>query len=658
MSRTATLLALLLALLPRGSAQDPEEPATIAVTAAEVTVDLVVRDEKGRLVLDLKPEEVEVYEDGVLQEVELFRLVTRDVLEDAKPRAPEGPGGEPPPTAPASRPPDVAQGAVVALVFDRLGPEARRTAFDAATEWVKLPAVTRRQVGVFRIDQGLEMLQDFTDDRAAVREALDHVLTSQPTSYRSEEDRERLRTLRQEHHLRAMELSMLQATEALERDQQGLATTNTLLGLVNGLRVVPGRKALVFFSDGLVLPEREVDSLRTVISEANRGGVSFYAADAARNEDLLRLDPAAGFGTLARDTGGFLIFDTNNISAGLRRVEEELGAYYLLSYAPANEEWDGGYRRIEVRVRRTGLEVQGRQGYFAVRTATPTPILEHEAPVLANLERTPAADEIPLRVSALQFPDEYGDSVVAMVADLPAGGPSLRPAEGDDSTWAQDFTVLALIRNEAERIVHKSSRRYVLSWGEERLDDVQVGRVLFEREALLSPGRYTIEIVARDAQSGAMGVARLALELPPASDDELRVSSLMVVGHAEPHATGDPSPLFYEGVQLYPNLGDPVSRDQGQPLTFLFTLRPGARALAAATVELWQGDTSVLQSSIALPSPDPSGQMRVVSGLKLDALEPGPYVLRLRVINAQGFQTRSTPFTLGPFRAPGLREPR
>ena len=649
MSRTATLLALLLAqpLAPRGSAQDPEEPATIAVTATEVAVDFVVRDETGRLVLDLKREDVEVYHDGVLQEVELFQLVTRDVLDDAKPPAPEGPGGEPPPTAPAPRPPDVAQGAVVALVFDRLGPEARRTACDAATEWVKLRAVTSRRVGVFRIEQGLEMLQDFTDDRAAVREALDHVLTSQPMSYRSGYDRERLRTLRQEP-ASPMELSMLQATEALERDRQGLATTNTLLALVNGLRVVPGRKAVVFFSDGLVLPEREIDSLRTVISEANRGGVSFYSADAARTEDPARFDPATGLGTLARDTGGFLILDTRNISAGLRRVEEELGAYYLLSYAPANEEWDGGYRRIEIRVLRTGLEVQGRQGYFAVPTATPTPILEHEAPVLADLERTPAANEIPVRVSALQFPDQHGDSVVAMVADLPAGAASLRRAEGDDSTWTQDFTVLALVRNEAERIVHKSSRRYVLSWGEESLDNVQVGRVLFEREALLSPGRYTIEIVARDAQSGGMGVARLALELLPAGDDELRVSSLMVVGHAEPHATGDASPLVYEGVQLYPNLGDPVSRDQGLPLTFLFTLRPGARALAAATVELLQGDTSILQSSIALPAPDPSGQMRVVSGLKLDALEPGPYVLRLRVTNAQGFQTRSTPFTLGP----------
>ena len=73
---------------------------------------------------------------------------------------------------------------------------------------------------------------------------------------------------------------MLQAMEALERDQQGLATTNALLSLLNGLRVLPGRKAVVWLSEGLVLPERVRGTLRNVIAEANRDGVSFHLADA------------------------------------------------------------------------------------------------------------------------------------------------------------------------------------------------------------------------------------------------------------------------------------------------------------------------------------------------------------------------------------------
>ena len=673
MSRTAPFLALLLTLPPQPgrTAQDQEKPARIAATGTEVVLDFVVRDPKGRLILDLQPEDVAVYEDGVLQEIEAFRLTTESAGDDETHGASPGPSGEPA---------NVEQGAAVALVFDQLGPDTGLAAVGAARKWVARPSMAGRQVAVFRIDQGLEVLQEFTDDGVTLRNALDGVLADQPASSRFDYDRERVRVLRDqlvqperswtmpgvpapfrsfdpatdpgeqgvESRLGTMELAMLQATEALERDQQGVATTNALLALVNGLGALPGRKAVVFFSYGLMLPGRDLDALRTIVSEANRKGVSFYAADGAgRKADMARRATAPGLGKLARDTGGALISGTGEFSAGLRRVEEDLGTHYVLAYTPNSKAWDGGYRRVEIEVHRDGLVVQGRRGYFAVRTPAPTPILEQEAPVLAALEQAPGATEIPLRVSALQFPDAGGDTTVAIVADLPIGSPSLRVAEGDESTWTQDFTVLALVRNEEAQIVHKSSRRYVLSWGEESFEEVEVRRVLFEREALLPPGRYTIDVLVRDAHSGGMGADRALLVLQPAQDDELRVSSLMVVGYAEPRPDGDPSPLLHEGVRYYPNLGDPVNREEGQPLAFLFTLRPGARALAAATVELLRGEKSVLQSSIALPAPDPSGQMRVVSGLQLKALESGAYVLRLHVNNAQGFQTRSTAFTLG-----------
>ena len=235
-----------------------------------------------------------------------------------------------------------------------------------------------------------------------------------------------------------------------------------------------------------------------------------------------------------------------------------------------------------------------------------------------------------------------------MVADLPAAGPGVRPAEGHDGTYAQDFTVLALVRDEAGRVVHTASRHYVLSWSESDLEDLGVGRALFAREAVLPPGRYSVEIAARDALEGAMGVTRFPLELPPAGDEQLRLSSLMIVGHTEPDTPSESNPLLYEGVRLYPNLGDPVSRSTGQPLPFLFTLRPGARPLASATIELLRDSETVLQSPVTLPSPDRTGQMRVVSGLPIGELEPGEYILRLSVNNAQGIQTRSAPFELAP----------
>ena len=731
----AVLLATLIAAPPLNAlAQQPGPPPTIAVTAAEVAVDFVVRDKKGRIVRDLKPTDVEVYEDGVRQDVALFELITTSPAVDVpEPGASAATAGAtamataPPPAPPA---PDVEREAVLALVFDRLSPIARHNAGDAALAWLKRPAVHGRAVGVFRIDQGLQQLQPFTDDRGPVMQALDDVVNAVPTSFSSREDRERIRTLRQQVALiegrvvsgagplsaadsdapvvvpdswrrsgpakevarrqLASELAMLQALESLERDQQGLATTNGLLALVNGLRTLPGRKAVVFFSEGLVLPDRVVGTLSSVISEANRGGVSFYAADAAglrtksaadearreltatadaiqsatesdsslgartgmtrlleRNEDMLRFDPASGLGALARETGGFLIRDTNDISGGLGRVEEELGAYYLLSYSPKNEAWDGRYRRIELRSRRSGLTVQARRGYYAVRTPTPTPVLEHEAPALARLERTPEAREMPVRARAACFPAVDGDSVLSIAAELPGGAASLQP-DKDSGELVQDFTLMALVRDASARVVHKASRRYALSWPKSKAEEVRRGRILFERDATLPPGRYMVEVVAYDALAGTAGVDRLAIAAPPSTRGGLRLSSLVVVGHAEPRGTGEAGPLQYQGLQLYPSFGETVAIGAGKPLAFLFTARSGDQPPREATLELVHGSETVRRAGVPLPPPDADGQLRVVSGLPIDGVAPGAYVLRLLLNDGRAFETRTAEVTLAP----------
>jgi VWFA-related protein len=730
--RTLAVVALLAATPPPPIAVQEPPPPTVPVLAAEVAVDFVVRDKNGRIVRDLRRADVEVYEDGVRQDVGLFQLVTTSPQDEAP--QPRRAAGTPPPASSQAPPaavapaPDIEREAALALVFDRLSPAARKNAYDAALAWVKRPAVKGRAVGVFRIDQGLEELQPFTDDRGPVMQALDDVLNSAPTSYSSGLDRERMRTLRQQIALMegrvasaagplsaadsdvpmvapdswrhsgpatevarrqlACELAMLEAFQTLELDQQGLATTNALLALVNGLKTLPGRKAVVFFSEGLVLPDRVVGTLSSVISEANRGGVSFYAADAGglrtrsaademrreltatadavqattggttalgansamtrlleRNEDALRLDPASGLGALARETGGFLIRDTNDLSGGLGRVEEELGAYYLLSYAPKNEAWDGRYRRIELRARRSGLTMQARRGYFAVRTPTPTPVLEYEAPALARIETSPQAHDLPVRVRAAQFPAADGDSVLAIAAELPAGAPAFRPDSGE---LVQDFTVMALVRDASGRVVHKSSRHYALSWPKSKADEVRRGRIYFSRDALLPPGRYRVEVVAYDALAATAGVDRVSLVAPSPAGDAIRLSSLVVVGHTERRATGDPSPLQYEGLRLYPTFGEALAAGAGKSLAFVFTARPGPQPPGEATVELVHGVDTVRHAAVPLPQPDASGDLRVVGGLPLDGVAAGEYTLRLVLTDGRSMATRSADVTLSP----------
>jgi len=99
--------------LSAGPSPEARPPLLAPVGTERVEVDLVVRDKDGRLVRDLRLDEVEVLEDGVRQDVESLILVEHAA------------GGEP-----------GAEPVYVALAFDRLGPASRRFARRAALEYL------------------------------------------------------------------------------------------------------------------------------------------------------------------------------------------------------------------------------------------------------------------------------------------------------------------------------------------------------------------------------------------------------------------------------------------------------------------------------------------------------------------------------------------
>src|SRR5262249_55220906 len=78
-----------------------------------------------------------------------------------------------------------------------------------------------------------------------------------------------------------MQQNILQQFETLERDQQGFATVNGLLAVINPMRNLPGRKTIIFFSEGIALPPSVQTKFPAVISAANKANVSIYTIDSA-----------------------------------------------------------------------------------------------------------------------------------------------------------------------------------------------------------------------------------------------------------------------------------------------------------------------------------------------------------------------------------------
>jgi VWFA-related protein len=80
------------------------------------------------------------------------------------------------------------------------------------------------------------------------------------------------------------------------------------------------------------------------------------------NRVTTRLD---GLRTLAENTDGIAIVNTNDLSKGMKRIVDDVSAYYLLGYYSTNTKNDGRYRRIEVQMKPPGLSTRARRGYFA-----------------------------------------------------------------------------------------------------------------------------------------------------------------------------------------------------------------------------------------------------------------------------------------------------
>jgi VWFA-related protein len=467
--------------------------------------------------------------------------------------------------------------------------------------------------------------------------------------------------------------------EFLSRDHQGFATTNALLALIAALSELPGRKSVVFFAESLALPIAVQGRFDSVIQNANRANVAIYAVDAAGLRvhsdqgqvgrelqclgasagvqagcenvfdrlgmgyshadlvvDLLQKDPATALGTLSRATGGFLINNTNDLARGFQQIDADRRFHYLLTYTPKNEQFDGEWRNVTVRVPGRRVDVRARTGYLAVRALGAIPLLAHEGPALAALDRDPRPTDLPITARAFIFPTGDDEARLAVLASTPASAITF-PA--DDTGFRADFTILARIRDANGEVVRKASEPYRLSGPLGDKDKAQRGDVLFFRQPMLPAGRYTLDAVVHDALGKKAGVVSESFEVPAGSG--LAVSSLVVVGRGERVADPQPdNPLYVGDVLVYPNLGEPINKTEGA-ITLFLTVVPVAGRTPSAELELLRGAEALAKVPLNFDAPV-NGRIQQLWRVPIDTLEPGDYTFRVVVADGQGREVRET----------------
>ncbi|HVD77785.1 MAG TPA: VWA domain-containing protein, partial [Vicinamibacteria bacterium] len=373
-----------------------------------------------------------------------------------------------------------------------------------------------------------------------------------------------------------------------------------------------------------------------------------------RNEALLRLNPEGPLGQLANETGGFLIHDTNDAASAFNRIEEDMRFHYLLAYSPSNESYDGKFRTISVKVSRPGLQVQTRQGYFAVRAVESAPLRSYEAPALAQLDAITRPHAFPLETVALSFPTAKQPGLVPVLVRVPGSAVTYQLDKQDKSgkkMHLADLVVVARVKNEAGHEVDRLSQHYALSAAADKLEAARRGDVLFYRLADLPPGRYTVEAVAYDAQSQKGSVTTAALEVPASQEGRARLSSVVLVGRAEkvtPAEAQSNSPLIYGDTQIYPNMGEPFRKSTSSAVGFFFTLYGVKDAVppAQATIEVFRGGQGAGRVTASLPAPDATGRIQYAGALPLQSFPVGAYTLKVTATTGSGVDTRQAAFTV------------
>ncbi len=297
-----------------------DQGGTIRIGSEEVLLDLVVRDKRGRPVSDLRADEVEVYEDGIRQQLSSFRLIDRNrpVVASEIPatgggtqavRA-GGPGGGADP---------LRQINLVTMIFERLNNESRILARDAANEFLKNELRPNTMVAVFVLDQQLRVLQQFSNDvdrlktaveRAsgtaspqfaeqslAIERELQNYLNSQTATDAASANAQAtggvgIGQMAVATRLAEITINTLRLTDDLQRQQQGSSSLYSLLSLVREQRRLSGRKTILYFSEGLQVTPVLTEVLKNTISAANKSNVSFYAVDARGLQTSRQTDAA------------------------------------------------------------------------------------------------------------------------------------------------------------------------------------------------------------------------------------------------------------------------------------------------------------------------------------------------------------------------------
>lgn len=510
----------------------PQEVPLFKAGVRLIEVDAFVTDRDGNFVRGLTPEDFEIIEDGKPQDIRAFSFVDLP-LERARGAA----AGRRDATVP-----DITTNAEPArtyvILLDSPSSAAPPSAVRGLTYTTLVKRIARRfldeairpgdQIAVVHTQGTFSDAQGFTTSRQLVLDSIEKY---------------------------GQGLAGDSPRAGFELVNRTYDTYRAIQDLAERLGAISGRRKAILWIGGQVLfdpaePEHPdvirmaapglFVAYRDAMSAATRNNVAVYPIDPSglstelgepgtgRSPELLRL---AALRVVAEDTGGIAVVNTNNFSAGYDAIVRDNSTYYLLGYSPAVAHRDGRFHGLQVRVKRPGLTVRARKGYFAPapdgREPDLPPLPAGVSAAVRDALRSPiSVNGLSLQLASAPFKsdDQNGSVLVStQIRGLDLTGNlgdriavSFQVFDLEGNVQAGEYKVFALdLAPDARAAVARDGLRFV--------DRIAV-----------PPGRYEIRLAA-DQPEGAVGSVVAHFEVPEFRErlalSGLTLASASTAGH-------------------------------------------------------------------------------------------------------------------------------
>ena len=569
---------------PQRTPPPADEQDIVRITTNLVQVDAVVTKD-GKPVADLKPEDFEISEDGHPQTITNFSYVSNPSAANPVTKTPAKAPGRDNPAAPiippALHPEDVHR--TIALVVDDLG-MSQASMIDARQrlrKFVNEELQPNDLVAIIRTGGEVGALQQFTTDKRLLQGAVDrlkwnacsrkgiHVFAPVGNDYG-----QNLCSLSAGAGTLQSLIFILQGMRDLPGRKSMILLTDDLplpamagmstggqpdlitSGVINATSNLGGelifggmpvfekivelaiRASIVVYSidtrglqytgvqanDNLgPIVTRPATSVRGQLMDVRPTNV-FQRTSSARSEALIAGREGGDF--ISHRTGGFSVHNANDL--GLKQIAEDQQGYYLLAYKPVGEIFNRKFHNIKVSVKRKGLAVRTRAGFFGLTDEEEHPKKPTAADQMAMAMMSPfGANQITLRLTTFFANSPSTGSFVKAFLCINAN--DLTFVNGPFDTHRATFDLGITAFGDNGRVVSQENRVATLSLHDQTYEQALREGVVYPFEVpIKQPGAMQFRVALRDQASQRIGTAGQFIEVPNLRNQRIALSGLVL----------------------------------------------------------------------------------------------------------------------------------